>query len=65
VGSHVDCRTLTFGTTNEIKAEIDSTLELTHGCRGFMFAVGNHIPSNVPVDNALFFFDYLSKNWAR
>ncbi len=65
VGSHVDCRTLTFGTTNDFKAEIDSTLELTHGCRGFMFAVGNHIPSNVPVDNALFFFDYLSKNWAR
>jgi len=65
MGSAVDCRTLTFGTTEEIKAEVDATLELAAGCPGFMFAVGNHIPSNVPVENALFFFDYLSRNWCR
>lgn len=65
VSSKVDCRTLTFGTRDEIRAEIDATLELARGCPGFMFAVGNHIPSNVPVENALFFFEYLSKRWAR
>jgi hypothetical protein len=30
-----------------------------------MFAVGNHIPSNVPVENALFYFDYLRRHWQR
>ena len=65
VGSKVDCRTLTFGTTEQIAAEIDATLKLAMDCPGFMFAVGNHIPSNVPVENALFYHDYLSKRWCR
>jgi len=30
-----------------------------------MFAVGNHIPSNIPVANGLFYFDYLRKHWKR
>ncbi len=64
-GSKVDCRTLTFGTKDQIKHEIDETLKLAKDCPGFMFAVGNHIPSNIPVDNALFYFDYLSRNWRR
>ncbi len=65
IGSKVDCRTLTFGTRDAIKAQVDATLELAGDCPGFMFAVGNHIPSNVPVGNALFYFDYLSANWRR
>ena len=65
VGSKLDCRTLTFGTPDEIRREIDATLKLAHRCPGFMFAVGNHIPSNVPVENALFYFDYLKKHWTR
>ncbi len=65
VGSKVDCRTLTFGTKEQIKAEVDETLKLAKSCPGFVFAVGNHIPSNVPVENALFYFDYLSENWRR
>ena len=65
LGSKVDCRTLTFGNREAIQAEIDATLALAKRCPGFMFAVGNHIPSNVPVENGLFYFDYLSKNWQR
>lgn len=65
VSSYVDCRTLTFGTKEEIQAEIDATLELAFDCPGFMFAIGNHLPSNVPIENALFYFDYLKRNWAR
>lgn len=65
VGSKVDCRTLTFGTRDEIKSEIDATLVLARRCPGFMIAVGNHIPSNVPIDNAIFYFDYLKQNWHR
>jgi len=65
VGSKVDCRTLTFGTRDEIQAEVDATLALAFDCPGFMCAVGNHIPSNVPVDNALFYLDYLTARWNR
>jgi hypothetical protein len=65
IGSRVDCRTLTFGTRDQIRAEVDATLGLAADCPGFMFAVGNHIPSNVPVENALFYFDYLSSHWHR
>jgi hypothetical protein len=65
VGSKVDCRTLTFGTRQQIQDEIDATLRLAFACPGFMFAVGNHIPSNVPLENALFYMDYLKRNWER
>jgi len=63
--SKVDARTLTFGTREQIAAEVDATLPLAFKCPGFMFAVGNHIPSNVPVENALFYFDYLKQRWNR
>ena len=63
MGSKVDCRALTFGTRDRIRAQIEATLELALGCPGFVFAVGNHIPSNVPVENALFYHDYLSNHW--
>lgn len=65
IGSKVDCRTLTFGTREQIKREVDETLRLAKDCPGFFFAVGNHIPSNVPVENALFYFEYLRENWRR
>lgn len=63
ISSKVDARTLTFGTRDQIKAEVDATVLLARKCRGFMFAVGNHIPSNVPVDNALYYFNYLRQHW--
>lgn len=65
LGSKVDARTLTFGSKAQIQAEIDATLELAMDCPGFMFAVGNHLPANIPIENALFYFDYLSKHWWR
>lgn len=65
VGSKVDCRTLTFGRPEQIRAEIDASLEVGRDCPGWIFAVGNHIAPNVPVDNALFYFDYLHSAWKR
>ena len=47
VGSKVDCRTLSFGTWDEVRAEIDATFAAQAGRAGLMFAVGNHIPANV------------------
>jgi hypothetical protein len=65
VGSKVDCRTLTFGGREAIRAEVDSSLARGLDCPGWIAAVGNHIAPNVPVDNALFYFDYLSNRWMR
>ena len=65
VASKLDCRTLARGTREQIRAEIDDTLALAKGCPGFMFAVGNHMPADIPVENGLFFFDHLRSNWAR
>jgi hypothetical protein len=65
VGSKVDCRTLTFERPERIRAEIDATLELALGCPGFIFAVGNHIPANVPMENARFYFEHLRGRWGR
>jgi methionine synthase II (cobalamin-independent) len=65
MSSKVDCRTLTFETPREIKYEIDETLKVAKDCPGFVFAIGNHIPSNIPLDNALFYYDYLSQHWNR
>jgi hypothetical protein len=62
-GSKVDCRTLTFGSRDDVKRQVDQTLDLAGGLPGFFFAVGNHIPANVPVENALFYFDYLCDQW--
>jgi len=65
MGSAVDCRTLTYGTKDQIRLEIDLTLDLAKDCPGFMVAIGNHIPANIPIENALFYYEYLSDNWQR
>lgn len=63
ISSVVDARTLTFGSREEIRREVDETLALVKDVPGFVFAVGNHIPSNVPVDKARFYMQYLRDNW--
>lgn len=65
VGSKVDCRTMAFGTVDQIRNEVDATLELARDCPGFVVAVGNHIPANVPIDHCTFYIDYLRDHWAR
>ena len=64
-GSKVDCRTMAFGTWEQVKAEIDETLRLTRGVNGFMFAVGNHIPANVTDEMCERYIEYLQGNWER
>ena len=65
ISSKVDARTLTFGTRAEIRAEVERTVALAPQCRGLVVAVGNHIPSNVPVENALYYMETLRGLWAR
>ena len=65
VGSKVDCRTMAFGTWEQVKAEADATLALARKCAGFIWAVGNHIPANVSDKMCTRYMDYLRANWAR
>ena len=48
VGSAVDCRDLTFGTWDTVKASLDRSLALARKCRGVILATGNHLPANIP-----------------
>lgn len=65
VGSKVDCRTMAFGTWEQVQAEIDATLALARSCGGFVFAVGNHIPANVSDEMCTHYMDYLRAHWRR
>jgi len=65
LASCVDARTLTFGSRAQIRAEVQQSLALAHQCSGSIFAVGNHIPSNVPVDNALWYMECLRCGWGK
>jgi len=65
VGSKVDCRTMAFGTVEQLRRDIDQTLELAMACPGFMFAVGNHIPANVPIETCEHYIEHLRDKWQR
>jgi hypothetical protein len=63
VGSYVDCRDMTFGKWEQVKADIDRTLEASKKCKGLIFAVGNHLPANIPEAMIENYLSYLMKNW--
>ncbi len=65
IGSCVDCRDMTFSDWEVVRAQIDRTLELARKCRGFFFAVGNHIPANVSDETCRRFMAHLRANWSR
>ncbi len=52
---NVDTRILLSGTKDQIRAEVERCISLGRDCPGFFLAVGNHIPPNTPVENALFY----------
>ena len=58
---NVDTRALTFGTRDQIKSEVERCMSLGKSCPGFFIAVGNHIPYNVPIDNALYYFELVDR----
>lgn len=58
---NADCRVATFGTKQEIAAEIDRCVQLGKNCPGFFFAWGNHLPANIPMENVEFAFEYFEK----
>jgi uroporphyrinogen-III decarboxylase len=52
---NVDTRILLSGTRDQIRAEVERCINLGRDCPGFFLAVGNHIPPNTPVENALYY----------
>ena len=58
---NIDTRALTFGTKEDVRREVERCAALGRDCPGYFFAVGNHIPHNVPVDNALYYFELIEE----
>jgi len=56
-----DCRTLTFGTKEDIERELRWVFDVTRECPGLVFATGNHFPANIPLDNALYYFELVDE----
>lgn len=52
---NADTRILLSGSKAEIRAEVERCMSLGRRCPGFFMAVGNHIPPNTPVENALYY----------
>jgi len=61
---NADTRVLLYGTKEEIRSEVQRCMDIGKKCPGFIMAVGNHIPSNTPIENALYYnevYEELSK----
>jgi hypothetical protein len=52
---NADTRILLDGTQAQIRAEVERCIRIGKDCPGFFMAVGNHIPPNTPVENALYY----------
>ncbi len=56
---NIDCRILMTGDREQIRAEVERCARLGRNCPGYFFAVGNHIPHNVPLDAVLYYFELI------
>ncbi len=52
---NADTRVLLLGGRDDIRREVERCFAIGRACPGFVMAVGNHIPPNTPVDNALWY----------
>ena len=52
---NADTRVLMRDSKAGIYREVERCMEIGKSCPGFIMAVGNHIPQNTPVDNALYY----------
>lgn len=63
---NADCRILTYGTKEDIRREVERCINIGRECPGFFMAVGNHIPTNVPVENAIYYnqcYEEMANRW--
>ena len=55
---NADTRILLTGSKEDIRAEVKRCMDIGKHCPGYFMAVGNHIPANTPIDNALYYNEY-------
>ncbi len=58
---NADTRILLSGTKEDIYNEVKRCMDIGKNCPGFFMAVGNHIPANTPVENALYYNEVFEK----
>ncbi|HHU79512.1 MAG TPA: hypothetical protein GXZ29_11655 [Clostridiales bacterium] len=58
---NADTRILLQGSREDIYNEVKRCMDIGKQCNGFFMAVGNHIPSNTPVENALYYNECYEK----
>ncbi|MFA5863208.1 MAG: uroporphyrinogen decarboxylase family protein [Phycisphaerae bacterium] len=61
---NADTRILLSGPKSKIRAEVERCMQIGKKCPGYFMNVGNHIPPNTPVENALYYnqvYEELSK----
>jgi hypothetical protein len=58
---NADTRVLLLGSKEDIYNEVKRCMDIGKKCPGFFMAVGNHIPSNTPVENALYYNEVYEK----
>lgn len=52
---NADTRILLDGSRLDIFSEVQRCMNIGKDCPGFIMAVGNHIPANTPVENAIYY----------
>lgn len=62
---NADTRILLSGSKDDIENEVLRCIKIGKKCPGFFMAVGNHIPSNTPVDNVLYYNEFYEKHSKR
>lgn len=58
---NADTRILLSGSREAIYDEVKRCMDIGKDCPGFIMAVGNHIPSNTPVENCLYYDEVYRK----
>ncbi len=58
---NADTRVLLYGSRSQIRAEVERCIDVGKSCPGYFLAVGNHIPPNTPVENALYYNEVYEK----
>lgn len=62
---NADTRVLLMGSRDDIYREVKRCMDIGKKCPGFFMAVGNHIPANTPVDNALWYNEFYEQMAVR
>lgn len=62
---NADCRILTYGSADDIRNEVERCTRIGKPLPGYFYAVGNHIPYNVPIENALLYYELIQEYGKR